>query len=201
MNLNKILAAITLTTFMTMVSKAQSQSEKYSFSVGGSYMIPKKELKQTFNFLKGLEMSFAIPINTKSSVGLTYYSGYRWGTEPAKSIELESKINADGFSINYNHEIMASKIIKPFYELGIGYEKFRLGRSEGQKRITENIGGGTLNLGAGTSINLNKKKNKELYFGIKKEFFIPNSKTNQKYSNIKITTGMNFKKYSRSKLK
>jgi hypothetical protein len=195
MNLKIVLSTIVLATFLTTVSKAQS--EKYSFSLGGSYMIPKSELKKSFNFLKGLEISLARPISEKSSLGITYYSGYRWGTEPAKSIELESKINADGLSVNYNHNIIASSIVKPFCELGIGYEKFRLGRNEGQKRIIENIDGETLNLAAGAKISINKKRNKEIYFSVKKEFFVPNSKTSQKYSNIKINAGITFKRISK----
>ena len=164
-------------------------------------MLPKKELEKSFNFLKGMEISFAKPIDEKSSVGITYYSGYRWGEEPIQTRLLEQKINADGLAVNYNHNILVWKIVKPFYELGIGYEKFRLARNEGQKRITENTRGETLSLGIGTKINLNKKRNKELYFGIKKEFFLPNSKTTQKYSNIKINAGINFKIYPKNKQK
>lgn len=186
-----------LTTFLTTAAK--SQSAKYSFSFGGSYMIPKKELKQSFNFLKGLEVSFTKPISEKSSLGITYYSGYRWGEEPIQTRALEPKINAEGISINYNHNIFSSSRIKPFYEFGIGYERFRLGRNEEQKRINETTKGETLDIGAGVKISLNKKRNKEIYFGVKKEFFIPNSKTSQKYSNMKINAGITFKKFPKNK--
>jgi hypothetical protein len=197
MNLKIILAASALTTFLT--TTAQSQSEKYSFSFGGSYVIPKSELKKSFNFLKGLEVSFAMPITEKSSMGITYYSGYRWEKEPVQSIELEPKINADGLSINYNHNLKIKSVVNPFYEVGIGYERFILGMNENQKRIIESTKGETLDFGGGVKVNISKKKNKELYFGIKEEFFIPNSKTSQKYSNTKINAGINFKKYKKNK--
>jgi len=199
MNLKTILATIMLTTFLTTISK--SQSEKYSLSFGGSYMIPKKEIKKSFNFLKGLEISLSRPISEKSSVGITYYSGYRWGEEPIQSRLLEQKINADGLSINYKHELFNSKILKPFYEIGIGYEKFKFGRNNGSNRVTEITKGETFGIGTGLKVNLGKKKNVSAYLGAVKEFFIPNSKTNQKYSNIKLNAGMTFKINSKNKSK
>ena len=199
MNLKTILTTIALTTLFT--TTVQSQSEKYSFSLEGSYMIPKGELKKNFNFLKGLEISFAMPINQKSSIGVTYYSGYKWGTESINCIELEPKINADGLSINYNHNLTIKSAVKPFYEFGVGYERFILGMSDNEKRIIEKTKGETLKFGGGIKVNISKKKNKELYLGLKKEFFVPNSKTNQKYSNIKLNAGITFKKYPRCKSK
>jgi hypothetical protein len=197
MNLKKILTTIAFATSLSVLSLAQQ--EKYSLSIGGSYMIPKRELRKNFNFLKGLEISIEKPINQKSSLSISYYSGYKWGPEP-QTRELEPKINADELSISYNHKIRTQSKVKPFYELGLGYERFGLEINKGQKRIMENTNGETLNFEIGAKINLNKKKNKELYLGIEKELFISNTKTNQRYSNIKINVGINFKKYSRSKL-
>jgi hypothetical protein len=178
MNLKKILTTMVLATSLSTLSLAQQ--EKYSLSIGGSYMIPEKELRKDFNFLKGLEISLEKLINEKSSVGISYYSGYKWGPEPPTR-ELEPKINADKLSISYNHKIRTQSKVKPFYKLGIGYERFNLGINEEQKRIIESVNGETLNFGIGTKINLNKKKN-------------------QKYSNLKINVGINFKKHKKDKV-
>lgn len=199
MNLRKIFTTLLLTTFI--VTTAKSQSEKYSFSLGGSYMLPKKELKEDFNFLKGLEISLSTPVSEKSSLGLIYYSGYRWGEEPISTRLLEKKINADGFAINYSHNMLDSKIVKPFYEFGVGYEKFKFGKNYGSNRVTEITKGETFNMGGGVKVNLGKKKNTAIYLGAKKEFFFPNSKTSQKYSNIKLNAGMTFKINSKNKSK
>jgi hypothetical protein len=199
MNINKIFTTLLITTLLT--TKAKSQSEIFSLSFGGSYMFPKKELKESFGFLKGLEVSLSTPVSENSSIGMKYYSGYRWGEEPISTRLLEQKINADGFSINYNHELFDSKIIKPFYEFGLGYEKFKFGKNYGSKRVTEITKGETLNIGAGVKINLGKKKNTAIYLGAKKEFFLSNSKTNNNYSNIKLNAGMALRINSKNKQK
>ena len=191
MNLKKILTTIALTTSLTTLSF--SQQEKYSLFIGGSYMIPKKELIQDFNILKGLEISLEKPITQKSSIGLAYYSGYKWGHE-TQTKGLEPKINADKLSIIYKHKIRTSSKIKPFYKIGIGYEKFKLGKNIEHKRVIQKISGGALDFEIGTKININKRKNKEVYFGIEKELFFPNTKTNIKYSNFKIKVGIILKK-------
>jgi hypothetical protein len=195
MNLRKLLLSTALTTIL--ITPSFSQFEKYSLSLGGSFRIPKKELRQDFNILKGIEASFEKPINEKFSIGTTYYSGYKWGKQKFSTRELEPKINAEEFSLFYKHRIGNYCKIKPFYKLGIGYEKFKLEENKNEKRLIEKINGETLNLEIGTQIELNKKNNKELYLSIKKEFFIPNLKTEEKYSNIQLNLELNFKKFSK----
>lgn len=195
MNLNKLLTTTALATFLTVTSF--SQTERYSLSIGGAYMFPKQKLRTDFNMLKGFEIGLEKSINTKSSIGINYYSGYGWG-EQKQSRELEPKINADGFNVFYTHKIktkISSKVI-PFYSLGIGYEKFKLEKSETGSRLIKRTNGEELNFEIGAKIGINKRKNKELYLSLKKEFFIPNTKTNQNYSNIKFNLGINFKKFS-----
>jgi hypothetical protein len=194
MDLKKTLTTALLST--SLVASSFSQQEKYSLSFGASYMIPKKELRGDFNSLKGIEVGFEKPINQKSSLKLNYCSGYRWGKQ-IDARELEPKINADELSIFYNHKISTSSKIKPFYGLGIGYERFKLGTNKDETRIIEKTDGETLGFEIGANFKLNKKDNKELYIGIKKEFFIPNKKTEEKYSNIRFTLGINFKRISK----
>jgi opacity protein-like surface antigen len=197
MNLKKILT-IFLGTSLTTISL--SQTERFSLSLGASYTIPRKDIKEDFDLLKGLEISFEKPINPKSSIGASYYSGYKWGNQ-LQTRDLESKINAYELSVFYNHKLNTSSGIKPFYKIGIGYGQFKLEESKEQKRTIKSTNGETLNFGIGAKIDLNKKKNKGIYFGIENEFFIPNKKTNKKYSNIKINVGIDLKRCHRDRLK